>query len=139
MPPPGTLLPTVREEIMKATFTIRPSTKKLSLILSVVRDIDDTMPVQELACFLEVASRDGEMGIMELSGILNISTSSASRNISALSEWHYRKKQGLGLVQTVVDPMELRKKNVILTAKGKRLIEQINDILNSGEVRLAKT
>jgi DNA-binding MarR family transcriptional regulator len=124
---------------MKATSTIQPSARKLSSVLSAVRVVDDRMPVQELACFLEVASRDGEMGIMELSGILGISQSSASRNVSALSAWHYRKKAGLGLVETVVDPMELRKKNVILTAKGKRLLEQITNILNSEDARLAKS
>jgi DNA-binding MarR family transcriptional regulator len=135
----GTIIPatgifpaTITEETMEATSTIQPSVRKLSSVLCAVRVVADTIPVQELACFLEVAARPGAISIMDVSKHLGISQSSASRNISALSDWHYKKKPGLGLVETVVDPMEMRRKNVILTPKGKRLIEEITNILNSG-------
>lgn len=116
---------------MEATSTIQRSVRKLSSVLSAVRLVDGTMPVQELACLLEIAQRDGDISIMELSTLLGVSQSSATRNVQAMTDLTSKKKPGLELVETQVDPMDMRKKYVHLTPKGKRLIEQITNTLNS--------
>lgn len=63
---------------------------------------------------------------------LGLASSSASRNVAALSGLHWMKKPGLGLVELVTDPMALHKKQVRLTVKGKRLVEQLLTIMEGG-------
>lgn len=101
---------------------------RLSLALSVVRILDDSMPVQTLAVFLEIAKNEG-ISVSELGAKTGLAGSSASRNVAALSDWHWLKKPGLGLVATVADPMDMRRKAVKLTPKGKQLIDQIVAVL----------
>ena len=74
----------------------------------------------------------------ELSDIaekVRIVQSSASRNVAALVDQHWLKtmfgqmKSCPGLVEIRTDPMELRKKQVFLTPKGKRLIEELQNMI----------
>jgi DNA-binding MarR family transcriptional regulator len=98
---------------------------KLSLALSVIRVLDDSIPAQTLAVFLEIA-RHGKDGISvaELATTCGLAGSSASRNVAALSEWHWLKRPGLGLVVAECDPMDTRRKIIRLTAKGERVVAQ---------------
>jgi hypothetical protein len=52
--------------------------------------------------------------------------------VSALAVWNWQKKPGLDIVETRVDPMELRKKQVFLNSKGRRLLAQIESIFADG-------
>ena len=103
---------------------------KLSLALSAVRILDDSMPVQTLSVFVEIAKSEG-ISVSELADKCGLAGSSASRNVAALSDWHWLKKPGLGLVQTVSDPMDMRRKTVRLTAKGKQLSEQLVGVIKA--------
>jgi DNA-binding MarR family transcriptional regulator len=114
--------------MMAADSTVR----RLESFLSQIRVLDDAMPVQQLACFLAIAHREGQ-SIVELSRSLGLAQSSASRNVSSLSDWDWEKRPGLDLVETKVDPLELRKKQVVLTSKGRRLVEQIESIFREGK------
>ena len=110
--------------------------RKLESFLSQVMVIDDAMPIQQLAVFLAIARREG-LSIAELAKALGLGRSSASRNVAALGDLHWQKKPGLYLVEDRIDPMELRKKQIYLTPKGRRLLEQIEAIFiersNDGE------
>lgn len=103
---------------------------KLSLALSVIRVLDDSIPAQTLAVFLEIARhpKDG-ISVNELATKCGLAGSSASRNVAALSEWHWLKRPGLGLVSSEADPMDTRRKIVKLTTKGERVIEQLVTIM----------
>jgi DNA-binding MarR family transcriptional regulator len=110
---------------------LRVLVRKLETFINQIRILDDGMPVQTLACFLAIARREGQ-SIVELSVALGIAQSSASRNVSALSQWNWKKKPGLDLVETVIDLMERRRKQVLLNAKGRRLLEQIQHMMKVG-------
>jgi DNA-binding MarR family transcriptional regulator len=105
---------------------------KLSLAVSAVRMLDDALPVQTLAVFLEIARNDG-ISINELCDKVGLASSSASRNVAALSDWHWLNKPGLGLVETLPDPKDLRRKTVRLTAKGRQLKEQMAAMIGEGQ------
>ncbi len=109
---------------------------KLSLAVSAVRMLDDALPVQTLAVFLEIAKNEG-ITINELCDRVGLASSSASRNVAALSGQHWLKKPGLGLVETQTDPQDLRRKTIRLTAKGRQLKDQIIAVLNGGKYEVA--
>jgi len=100
----------------------------LSTVLSAVRLLDDNIPAQTLSVFLAVAKNEG-IGIGELATKCGLADSSASRNVAALSDWHWLKRPGLGLVEVRSDRMDVWKKTVWLTPKGKKLAEQLVAIL----------
>jgi DNA-binding MarR family transcriptional regulator len=104
---------------------------RLSTALSTVRVLDDSMPVQTLAVLIEVA-KTPTISVSELASKVGIAQSSASRNVAALSDWHWLKKPGLGLVVTDLDPMDQRKKFVRLTPKGQKLVDNIVTIMKVG-------
>lgn len=112
------------------TTTFGPNLTRLSQALSVVRTVDETMPVQTLAVLLEVAQNE-RLSVSELAQRTGIHPSSASRNVAALSQWHWLKRPGLQLVVSEPDPMELRRKVVRLSARGRRMIETILCALTS--------
>lgn len=106
--------------------------RRLLAAIEMLRVLDDTMPVQMLAVLLQVALAEdsGEpMSLTQLAEALHMGQSSVSRNVATLSEWSWQKKPGLSLVETRIDLMELRRKNVGLTPKGRKLIEQLSNIL----------
>ena len=60
---------------------------------------------------------------------LGQSQSSSSRNVAALSEWHWLKRPGAGLVKSEADPYEMRRKVITLLPKGKRVAEALVNIM----------
>ena len=104
--------------------------KELSVFsrgIAAIRLLDDSIPVQTVAVFLDIAKNEG-ISVKDLAEKAGIAPSSASRNVAALSDWHWLKKPGLGVVETQDDPQDMRKKTVKLTAKGKKLVNQLVDI-----------
>lgn len=110
---------------------MKPLGKLLSAV-SAVRLLDDAMPLQQFAVFLTVARNDG-LTLSDIGEKLHISSSSASRNVQALSDYHWIKpRKGLELVETTIDRMDTRKKVVTLTKKGERLADELVSILGGG-------
>ncbi len=60
---------------------------------------------------------------------LDTSQSSASRNVAALSDWHWLKRPGAGMVKTEADPYEMRRKIITLTQKGKLVAKALGQIM----------
>lgn len=96
--------------------------------IDTVRMIDANLPTQTFAALLSIAMKEGQ-SVKEVAEAIGIAQSSASRNISMLSNWDWKKKAGLCLVEYRQDPQNLTVKNIYLTVKGKRVIDQILHIL----------
>lgn len=134
IPATGILPATITESIMQVSSLPASSIsalKRLSAVVSAVRVLNEVMPIQQFGVLLEIAKRDGAIGIMEIAKILGMAEASASRLVAALSDLDHKKKPGLFLVETRTDRMDMRRKWCHLTPKGKRLIEQIVNIETS--------
>lgn len=106
--------------MMSADIIVR----RLFKAVDTVRLLDATLPIQTFAALLAVAIEEGQ-SINTVGQKVGISQSAASRNLSSLSDWDWKKKEGLKLVEYRQDPMNLSIKTVYLTAKGRKLLDHI--------------
>ena len=104
--------------------------RKFLKAVEALRTVDATLPVQALAAFLAIAINEGE-NVNSIAAKVDLAQSSASRNISSLTAWDWRKKPGLKLVEYREDPMNLSQKNLYLTERGKNLIRKLSEILEA--------
>lgn len=103
----------------------------LKVVDAVRRVCEDTMPSQQLAAFLFIAKNDG-CSMADLAEYMDQAQSSISRAAAALSVHNTlsrNKKKGYGLVKAEEDPRERRRKLLKLTPKGRKLAEEISDII----------
>lgn len=92
------------------------------------RKLDDVMPTQAAEMFLLIALDPGKR-VSVYGEELGVAQSTASRNVQYLSDLHWKKKPGLGLVETTTDTYDSRMKLVRLTPKGKRVADAITEIM----------
>jgi len=74
-------------------------------------------------------SQQDEVSIKDIADALNVSHSAMSQLVSAL--------QKKGLVKSVVSAADARRKVITLTAKGKKLLEQIQPVWRALETAMA--
>ncbi len=86
------------------------------------------MSVQQMRVFITVARREKATGA-EIAKALNISSANVSRCVAVLSDVVVarRKSASLGLCALEVDPLDRRVRHVVLTEKGKALVEQLGE------------
>lgn len=101
-----------------------PELRRLQRQISALRIVDDTMPIQWVAILLEVAGTEG-LSISQLAEKTGLALSSTSRNVAAMSDWHWLKRPGLGILEKGTDRMDLTKRTVTLSPKGEKLVEQL--------------
>lgn len=106
--------------------------QRLFQAIDVVRLVDATLPIQTFAAFVAVALQQGQ-SVNAIGIKAGISQSAASRNLSALSDWDYKKRVGLKLVEYRQDPMNLSVKTIHLTARGQNLVDHIVNQLQPRE------
>lgn len=87
----------------------------------------DLMTPQAFQIVLEIAQRPG-ITMKQLVDASGLAGASISRNLMALGEWHRTDMPGLGLVETVDDPREYRRKIAFLTIKGIKFVSDIVSI-----------
>tara|TARA_B100001939_G_scaffold342295_1_gene353222 strand:- start:853 stop:1254 length:402 start_codon:yes stop_codon:yes gene_type:complete len=89
--------------------------------------LDTNMPWHQGVIFLTVATVNQDEGIdmKEMARVTGLSTSSVSRNIQALGEWHRLQRPGLGVVETITDWKDRRRRPVRLSHKGRRVMEEV--------------
>jgi len=102
------------------------------LMLRVVerfREIDAEMQAQAMAVLLKVAKHTVPIKMAEIAEELGLSQSTVSRNVAYLGDWNRRKEAGHKLLEAYEDPAERRRKLVRLTAKGRRFVKSLNEII----------
>jgi DNA-binding MarR family transcriptional regulator len=97
--------------------------------IEALRVLDATMQIQSVAALLAAAVEEGQT-INEIGRKIDVTPSSASRNLSSLGELDWKKRPGLQLVEYRISPVNLSEKRVYLTSKGKKVIEQLVSILH---------
>ena len=94
------------------------------------REVDSEMQAQSMAVLLKVAKHPVPIKMGEIAEELGLSQSTVSRNVAYLGDWNRHKEKGHQLLEAFEDPMERRRKLVRLTAKGKRFIKSLSEIIN---------
>lgn len=97
---------------------------KVSGLFQAFRALDPTMPLQLAYTFILCATYEGE-SVGEIARRAGFAVSTTSRHILDLGEFDRMKKPGYKLVETRIDPMELRRKTIHLTPKGRALLNQL--------------
>ena len=97
---------------------------KVSSLFQAFRQLDITIPLQLAYTFILCATYEGE-SVGDIAKRAGFATSTTSRHILDLGAFDRKKNPGYGLVETRIDPMELRRKTVHLTPKGRNLLNQI--------------
>ncbi len=106
---------------------LKPETRLL-LVMEEFRKLDAVMPIQTAAAFLHIASASEDGTPVEMKKIqaaLDLSSSSATRNVQALGVRTDDRKSGLDLVCTLPNPDDARSRCVQLTPKGRRVWKSI--------------
>ena len=81
--------------------------------------------IQRLLILLNVYLHEGLSQKELLAQLDATSVTALSRNLADLSAWTTKKQPGPGLIELRVDPMNLRRKTIHLTPKGRRLLRQV--------------
>jgi DNA-binding MarR family transcriptional regulator len=102
--------------------------RKVAAILTTFRALNPTMSIQVAHTFLLVALYEGS-SLTEITQLSGFKFPTVSRNILDLGTRNRKREPGLGLVEATFAPLELRRKSVKLTPKGKALLSQLNDII----------
>lgn len=108
----------------------------LQRVMQEFRSLDREMQAQTVLAFLYIAERDlkGLATTVQDVGIyLDLTTSSASRNVQALSQWHRHGKPGHDLIVATENPMKRNEKLLTLTDKGKRFVKKLGGILDANQ------
>lgn len=92
--------------------------------------LDAEMQIQQIAVFLHVMGKP-DLTLRELEQATGLSSSSVSRNVSALSKVHRKGTPGHDLLTTYEDPMDRRIKHVKPTPRGIKVYNTLINILGS--------
>lgn len=114
----------IKNELTDATMA------KVLAISEEFRSLDTEVPGQLVSVFLYIASHN-PCHMQAIENDLRLSPNSVSRNTDWLSKYHRLGKPGMGLVVKIADPVNARRRLVKLTEKGHRLVDRINQILES--------
>jgi DNA-binding MarR family transcriptional regulator len=95
--------------------------KRVNASLKPFRSLRETMPLQYVSAFLEVAT-DEHQNVTEYAKRVGTSQSLMTRHLADLGTVNRYHEEGFGLVETYEDLMDRRNKLVRLTAKGKHIV-----------------
>jgi DNA-binding MarR family transcriptional regulator len=117
----------------------KPLRRALALT-ETLRQVNPELGVQTFAVFLVVALEPG-LAILEVGDKLGLTQSAVSRNCEILSTEKVRRRvtvkgktteelqPGLGLIEKRDNPMDKRRKELYLTAAGRKVVNAISDLL----------
>lgn len=94
-------------------------------VIEAFRKIDITMPIGQVAFFLNAAKNEG-LTLGDIAAITNINMANASRYLANLTKIDRYKEQGLGLLDAYENPVNRRQKLIVLTDAGRKLINEIS-------------
>ena len=107
---------------------------RLQRVIQEFRMLDPEMQMQTALAFLYVADRDlsnSKTTIGDVGDYLNLSSASASRNVSVLSR-QSKSKWGHELIQVEPNPERRNEKFLSLAPKGKALIKRLEGYIDAG-------
>lgn len=96
----------------------------LTEALAMLKNLDADMPVSQALSLLLIAGNEG-LSLKELARKTEIGMASASRYVASFGKATKPGAKGLGLVASVEDPMERRKKIITLTPKGRTFVNKL--------------
>ncbi len=110
--------------------TVTPDLVALHRALTIVRgEVAPDITVQRLLILLAVYANEGLSQRELLEKLDGCSITALSRNLADLSSLTSKKRPGPGLVESRVDPMNLRLRRLFMTPKGRRLVKRIDRAL----------
>lgn len=109
------------------------TTKKLTGLLKLMNTIGEAtghedISLHQIKALLYVALKDSQNDppeSREVAKALGLSTSGVSRAVASLGEYGRGKRAGLGLLHASPDLQDRRRKPLMLTKRGRQVIEQI--------------
>ena len=122
---------TIHTPEQKATLS------KTIQLLEIFRSLDPTTEITlgEVASLIQIAiaeQRDGSsVTITELADKAGVSLASSSRYVKALSTQDRQGREGLGLVSSVRDPSDDRRKIVTMTPDGNKVLANVIKIMEN--------
>ncbi len=112
---------------MDADSRVMRSVRKLWASVEVFRALDPEIPSQTIAAFLLVAMNPG-ISVLEVQAKLGLANSSTSRNVASLTTVKRKNgKAGFGLVEYREDEQDRRTKNLYLTPKGAKFLNEVTE------------
>jgi DNA-binding MarR family transcriptional regulator len=96
--------------------------------IEVFREFDTAFPASYMVALLLVATKPGK-GSSDYAKDLGVAQAVASRLMLEIGQKSRRGGEGLGLIDSISDPMDLRQRQVFLTPKGKQVIKKILRVL----------
>ncbi len=99
---------------------------KLNKLLRFVRThLGADITVQRLLILINVYLNEGMSQNELMHQLDSTSVTALSRNLADLSSIRSSKKEGPGLIELRIDPMNLRKKRIYLTDKGRKFLSEL--------------
>lgn len=105
-------------------------------VLQVLQTIDPEFPLQYAVC-LALISQDEGLSLTELAKRAEVSLSTASRIVGALSQYR-QSGQPYNLVVVHIAPEERRRKEIFLSPSGQRVMEEVAQALHNLPERTRK-
>jgi DNA-binding MarR family transcriptional regulator len=102
----------------------------LAAVCDEFKRFDPGMPLGRLEAFVLVVLHEGK-SLKDLCQMSGQPQSTLSRHLLDLGEHNRLREPGLGLVEWRIDPYELRKKQYLLTPKGRDLAGRLLKILEA--------
>jgi DNA-binding MarR family transcriptional regulator len=102
----------------------RAAARKFDAALAAIRKVDLEMPAQYIAGLLYVWAHPGTTQVA-IAEHLNMSDAAVSRMTARFSERQTVGKKGLNLVVNEVNPTNQRERQLYLTPRGTRLVQEI--------------
>jgi DNA-binding MarR family transcriptional regulator len=98
--------------------------ERLLRAVEIFREFDTAFPASYVAAFLYVALQPGK-GPSEIGEALGVAQAAASRLVLEIGQKSRHGGEGLGLVDSVPDPHDLRARKLFLTKKGRQLLSRL--------------
>jgi DNA-binding MarR family transcriptional regulator len=108
-----------------------PQVRLVFRVIEEIRKYDPELPTQTANTLLYIILHEGtpSCSMAGIAEALNLAQSSVSRNVSALSAVHRNRRPGMGLVETVIDPLERRRRIIRLTRKGREFVRDLEEMM----------
>ena len=108
----------------------RASINKAIKLTELFQMENNEMPLMQQRIFLQCCLNEGE-SVSSIQQKAGQSEAAGSRNLRALSARLSPTRKGYDLVKYINDPNDIRRKNVYLTAKGKKLADKVCEVLGA--------